>query len=90
MAHTRRYDLDWLRVGVFALLIFYHVGMFFVPWGWHIKNDIIVKTIATTKLDTVNIRIPRAYTFLAFFSVILTGYLKLHGLTFVIVRVMIK
>lgn len=37
----RRYDLDWLRVIVFALLIFYHVGMFFVPWGWHIKNNVI-------------------------------------------------
>lgn len=35
----RRYDIDWLRILVFALLIFYHVGMFFVPWGWHIKND---------------------------------------------------
>jgi len=35
----RRYDLDWLRVMVFGLLIFYHVGMFFVPWGWHIKNN---------------------------------------------------
>lgn len=35
----RRYDLDWLRVIVFGLLIFYHVGMFFVPWGWHIKNN---------------------------------------------------
>ncbi|MGB3406464.1 MAG: acyltransferase family protein [Jannaschia sp.] len=37
----RRYDLDWLRVVVFSLLIFYHVGMFFVPWGWHLKNNII-------------------------------------------------
>lgn len=35
----RRHDLDWLRVLVFGLLIFYHVGMFFVPWGWHIKNN---------------------------------------------------
>ncbi len=34
----RRYDIDWLRVLAFALLIFYHTGMFFVPWGWHIKN----------------------------------------------------
>ena len=41
MQKERRYDLDWLRVLVFALLIFYHVGMFFVPWGFHIKNDII-------------------------------------------------
>ncbi len=39
MKKERRYDLDWLRVLVFALLIFYHVGMFFVPWDWHIKNN---------------------------------------------------
>lgn len=37
----RRYDLDWLRVLVFALLILYHIGMLFVPWGFHIKNNII-------------------------------------------------
>lgn len=37
----RRHDLDWLRVIVFALLIFYHVGMFFVPWDFHIKNNYI-------------------------------------------------
>ncbi len=37
----RRYDLDWIRVIVFLLLILYHVGMFFVPWGWHIKNNVI-------------------------------------------------
>lgn len=34
----RRYDLDSLRVIVFGLLIFYHVGMFFVPWENHIKD----------------------------------------------------
>ncbi|MCV9385495.1 acyltransferase family protein [Reichenbachiella ulvae] len=36
----RRYDLDWLRVIVFGLLIFYHIGMLFVPWGFHIKNNV--------------------------------------------------
>ncbi len=35
----RRYDLDWLRVIVFYLLILYHVGMYYVPWGFHIKSD---------------------------------------------------
>lgn len=35
----RRYDLDWVRVMVFGLLIIYHVGMFFVEWGWHLKNN---------------------------------------------------
>lgn len=35
----RRYDLDWLRVIAFIILIFFHVGMFFNSWGWHIKNN---------------------------------------------------
>jgi glucans biosynthesis protein C len=34
---SRRFDLDWLRIAAFGLLILYHVGMAFVPWGWHIK-----------------------------------------------------
>ena len=38
ISDTRRYDIDSLRVIVFGLLIFYHVGMFFVPWNFHIKN----------------------------------------------------
>jgi len=37
----RRYDIDYIRVLAFALLILYHVGMFFTPWEWHIKNDIL-------------------------------------------------
>ncbi len=38
--NERRYDLDWLRVMVFALLIFYHVGMLFVAdWGYHYKSQ---------------------------------------------------
>ena len=36
--HSRRYDLDWLRVIAFGLLIFYHIGMFYVTWGWHVKS----------------------------------------------------
>lgn len=34
----RRHDLDWIRVGAFFLLILYHVGMFYVPWDWHVKT----------------------------------------------------
>lgn len=34
----RRYDLDWLRVIAFGLLIFYHLGMFYVTWDWHVKS----------------------------------------------------
>ena len=28
----RRTDLDWIRVAVFAGLIFYHVGLLYAPW----------------------------------------------------------
>jgi len=44
MSHpaTRRYDLDVLRVGAFLLLILYHLGMFYVPWGWHVKSTHII------------------------------------------------
>jgi glucans biosynthesis protein C len=34
----RRYDLDWVRIGAFILLIFYHVGMYYVTWDWHVKS----------------------------------------------------
>ncbi|MDB2373144.1 acyltransferase family protein [Psychrosphaera haliotis] len=37
---TRRFDLDWLRVGVFGLLIFFHIGMLYVEnWGYHYKSQ---------------------------------------------------
>ena len=36
---ARRHDLDALRVGAFLLLILYHLGMFYVPWGWHVKSS---------------------------------------------------
>jgi glucans biosynthesis protein C len=38
ITQDREYGLDWLRVFAFAVLIFYHSGMAFVSWGWHIKN----------------------------------------------------
>jgi len=37
-AFPRRYDLDWLRIIAFGLLILYHTGMFFVTWDWHVKS----------------------------------------------------
>jgi glucans biosynthesis protein C len=36
---SRLIYLDWLRVAAFALLILYHVGMFYVTWDWHVKSD---------------------------------------------------
>ncbi|MEM9303667.1 MAG: acyltransferase family protein [Pseudomonadota bacterium] len=38
MTH-RRYDLDWLRILAFTLLILYHIGMLYVAdWGFHFKS----------------------------------------------------
>lgn len=35
----REYGLDWLRIIAFAILIFYHTGLSFVPGGlWYVKN----------------------------------------------------
>lgn len=34
----RRYDLDWLRLIAIIILLFFHTGMLFNPWEWHIKN----------------------------------------------------
>ncbi|KAA3653961.1 MAG: acyltransferase, partial [Calditrichaeota bacterium] len=36
--NQRRYDLDWLRVFAIVLLLYFHVGMFFTSWEWHVKN----------------------------------------------------
>src|SRR5687768_5461425 len=36
---TQRYDfLDWLRAVAILVLLFFHTGMLFVGWGWHITN----------------------------------------------------
>ncbi|URW74619.1 acyltransferase family protein [Sphingomonas donggukensis] len=37
-ARQRHYGMDWLRIGAFALLILYHIGMVFAPWGWVVKS----------------------------------------------------
>jgi len=35
---TRRYDLDWIRVTAFLLLILYHVGVFYEADDWHTSS----------------------------------------------------
>ena len=34
----RRIDLDWVRILAFGVLIFFHVGMYYTTWGWHVKS----------------------------------------------------
>ena len=35
----RQVFIDWLRAIAVGLVLFFHVGMMFVTWGWHIQND---------------------------------------------------
>jgi hypothetical protein len=45
---ARQHFLDWIRVLAFAFLIFYHTGMMFVDWGFHIEsghNSTFLKSI---------------------------------------------
>jgi glucan biosynthesis protein C len=39
MENKRFEFLDWLRVIAILLLLFFHTGMLFVGWGWHITNQ---------------------------------------------------
>lgn len=41
----RRRDLDWVRILAFALLVPYHVGMYYVSWDWHVKSPELVPAL---------------------------------------------
>ncbi len=45
MNTTRLPCLDGLRVAAFALLIPYHVGMYYVTWDWHVKSPAASDTL---------------------------------------------
>jgi len=38
-SQQRRHDLDWLRLIAIAILLFFHTGMWFNEWDWHVKNS---------------------------------------------------
>lgn len=47
----RRYDLDWLRIVVFGLLILFHSGMLYVAnWGFHFKSVYQSQTLESLML----------------------------------------
>jgi glucan biosynthesis protein C len=67
----RRYDLDWVRIGAFMLLIFYHVGMYYVTWDWHVKSPQASPTIEPLMMLTS----PWRLSLLFLISGVATGYL---------------
>jgi glucan biosynthesis protein C len=41
----RRHDLDWVRILAFALLVPYHVGMYYASWDFHVKSADLVPAL---------------------------------------------
>jgi peptidoglycan/LPS O-acetylase OafA/YrhL len=37
----REFYIDWLRIFLITSVFLYHLGMIFVTWGWHVKNDVL-------------------------------------------------
>ncbi|HET6524774.1 acyltransferase family protein [Sphingopyxis sp.] len=77
MQAARHYGMDWLRIGAFALLILYHIGMFFVPWGWHVKIDPVIDWVAIPMFATNGWRLPLLFLVSGYASAALAA--KLGG-----------
>ena len=45
MTKPRLYFLDWIRIFAFFVLIFYHTGMYYVTWDWHVKSPFASATL---------------------------------------------
>ncbi|GMG85986.1 acyltransferase family protein [Biformimicrobium ophioploci] len=58
-APARRYDLDWLRILAFALLILYHLGMLYVAdWEFHLKSSHLSEPLKWLMLFSSEWRLP--------------------------------
>jgi hypothetical protein len=55
---VRLYFLDWLRVLAFGLLVFYHSGLIFVDWGFHIRNNSVTDILKPPLLFLNQWRLP--------------------------------
>ena len=69
----RHYGMDWLRIGAFALLILYHIGMFFVPWEWHVKTAGPLDWVQVPMLATNAWRLPLLFVVSGFASAAVLG-----------------
>ena len=67
----RRYDLDWVRIAAFFLLVLYHVGMYYVSWDWHVKSPYASETLEPFML----LSSPWRLSLLFFISGVATAFL---------------
>ncbi len=81
MNSTRHYGMDWLRIGAFALLILYHIGMYFVPWGWHVTIAEPFDWVAIQMLATNGWRLALPFLVSAYAGAALPSFLILLAAT---------
>lgn len=56
---SERYDfLDWLRVIAIFILLFFHTGMMFVGWHWHVMNEQTLDSLAVPMDISHRLRMP--------------------------------
>jgi surface polysaccharide O-acyltransferase-like enzyme len=79
MDMKRHYGMDWLRIGAFALLILYHIGMYFVPWGWHVKTPQPMDWVEIPMLATNSWRLPLLFLVSGYASAALFAKLGVPG-----------
>ena len=77
MTGARHLGMDWLRIGAFGLLILYHIGMYFVPWDWHVKIAQPLDWVAIPMLATNSWRLPLLFLVSGYASAAL--FAKLGG-----------
>lgn len=70
---NRLHEIDWLRALAFILLIFYHIGMFYVAdWQWHVKSNYQSSTLQYLMLMINPWRMPLIF-FVSGFSLALVA-----------------
>ena len=79
---NREFYIDWLRILLITSVFLYHIGMIFVIWGWHVKNDVLYSGILQSLMSFLHswrmpllFMISGAGTFYALKGISPAGYL---------------
>lgn len=75
----RHYGMDWLRVGAFVLLIFYHITINFTPWGYTTPTRGVVQWAEIPLLATSSWRLALLFAISGYASAALLAREKSDG-----------
>lgn len=80
---NRQVYIDWLRILLITSVFLFHTGMIFVPWEWHVKNDVLYSGVLTYLMSFLHswrmpllFMISGAGTFYAMRNLSPAGYIK--------------